>query len=72
METPDPVTRNDDALSIHRTFVVRLYVDPDPAHGRVCGRVEHVVSGEGAEFRSTEELLRFMGRRLDRCHGRQR
>lgn len=64
METPSPETEHPGALSIHRAFVVRLYADLDLAHDRVCGRVEHVVSGEGGEFRSVEELLGFIGRVL--------
>ena len=65
MNTQSPERQGAGALSIHRAFVVRLYADLDLAQDRVCGRVEHVVSGEGDEFRSVDELLRFMGRVLD-------
>jgi len=47
-------------LSIHRTFVVRVYDGVLPNAGEISGRVEHVVSGDLAEFRSMEELARFM------------
>ena len=53
-------------LSIHRAFVVRLYADLDPARERIGGQVEHVVSGEGAEFRSIEDLVQFMNRVLEK------
>jgi hypothetical protein len=59
-ETPSSEPGNPCTLSIHRAFVVRLYDDLDLAHARV----EHVVSGEGSEFHSADELLRFMGRPL--------
>jgi hypothetical protein len=51
-------------LSIHRAFVVRLYDDVDLPSGRIGGQVEHVLSGEGGEFRSVEELLRLMRQAL--------
>jgi hypothetical protein len=57
-------------LSIHRAFVVRLYADHDPARERIGGQVEHVVSGEGAEFRSLEELVQFMSRVLKQRQSR--
>ena len=53
-----------EALSIHRSFVVRLYPGADPTAGEISGRVEHVVSGEGREFRSTAELLASLGHLL--------
>ncbi len=63
-------TRGPDTLSIHRSFIVRLYpgVDPDTREdaGEISGWVEHVVSGEAGEFRSVEELLRFIGHFLRR------
>ncbi|MGH7320376.1 MAG: hypothetical protein ACRELA_12230 [Candidatus Rokuibacteriota bacterium] len=51
-------------LSVGRAFVVHFRDDVNPAAKRVQGRVEHVVSGEAARFRSLEELLAFVGRRL--------
>jgi hypothetical protein len=55
-----------DTLSIHRSFIVRLYPGVDPGAGEISGWVEHVVSGEAREFRSVEELLRFIGQLLRR------
>jgi len=53
-----------DALSIHRTFVIRLYADDDFTPEHVSGQAEHVLSGEGGEFHSVDELLRLMERVL--------
>jgi hypothetical protein len=55
-----------DHLSIHRSFVVRLYPSVDLDAGEISGWVEHVVSGEAVEFRSVEELLRFISQLLRR------
>jgi hypothetical protein len=49
-------------LSIHRSFVVRLYPEAPRGAARISGRVEHVVSGEAEEFRSVKELVRFFSR----------
>ena len=51
-------------LSIHRSFVVRIYAD-GPGRQEISGQVEHIVSGEAAVFHSTEELLQFFGRLCD-------
>ncbi len=50
-----------DTLSIHRSFVVRLYPAVDLDAGEISGRIEHVVSGEAKEFRSVGELLSSIG-----------
>jgi hypothetical protein len=50
-----------EALSIHRSFVIRLYAGADPAAGEISGRVEHLVSGEGREFLSTAEFVASLG-----------
>ena len=47
-------------LSVHRAFVIQLYVDTDVEAGRVAGRVEHVVSGQATYFPSLEVLLAFI------------
>jgi hypothetical protein len=48
-------------LSIHRAFVIHFYADRDRVERDVCrGRIEHVVSGEGGEFESVEDLLRIV------------
>jgi hypothetical protein len=53
-----------DALSIHRSFILRLYRGVDLDAGEISGLVEHVVSGEASEFRSVDDLLDFIGRFL--------
>jgi len=64
-----PSTRDERgrALSIHRTFVVRLYADEggdgDRAAERLAGRVEHVPTREEAGFSTVEELVAFLRRR---------
>ena len=58
--------RRPDSLSIHRSFIVRVYPGVDLDAGEISGRVEHVVSGEAGEFRSVAELLCFIGRLLRR------
>jgi hypothetical protein len=58
--------RGPNSLSIHRSFIVRLYPGADPDAGEISGWIEHVVSGEAEEFCSVEELLRFIGQLLRR------
>ena len=59
-------------LSIHRAFVVRLYADLDRAREQIRGQVEHVVSGEGGEFRSIDELVQFMSQVLEKRRSQSR
>jgi hypothetical protein len=47
-------------MSVHRSFVVRIYSDPGLADRRIYGQVEHVVSGKASEFQSIDDLLRFI------------
>jgi len=58
--------RGPNTLSIHRSFIIRLYPGADFDAGEISGRVEHVVSGEAGEFHSVEELLRFIAQLLRR------
>ena len=51
-------------LSPYRAFVVQFHGETNAAHGKVSGRVEHVVSGQATHFASVEELLAFIGRML--------
>jgi hypothetical protein len=44
--------KDPDTLSIHRSFIVRVYPGIDLDAGEISGWVEHVVSGEAGEFRS--------------------
>ena len=55
-----------DSLSIHRSFVLRLYPSADLDAAEISGRVEHVVSGETKEFRSVSDLLHSLGQLLHR------
>jgi hypothetical protein len=50
-------------------FVVQLGPESNPAEGRFEGWVEEVDSCTELRFRSTEELLKFMGLRLDLVRG---
>ena len=50
-------------------FVVQLGPESNPAEGRFEGWVEEVDSCIELRFRSTEELLKFMGLRLDLVSG---
>jgi hypothetical protein len=53
--------RVDDApLSARRAFVVQFRERTGKAPERFAGRVEHMVSGQAAHFRSAQELTRFM------------
>ena len=51
-------------LSPHRAFVVQFRAETAVEQGRFAGRVEHVVSGQAAQFQSLEELLAFIARVL--------
>ena len=53
-----------DSLSIHRSFVLRLYPSADLDAAEISGRVEHVVSGETKEFRSVSDMLHSIGQLL--------
>jgi hypothetical protein len=46
-------------------FVVQLGPETKPSEGRFEGWVEEVDSCREQRFRSTEELLRFLGQRFD-------
>jgi hypothetical protein len=46
-------------------FVVRLGPESKPSEGRFEGWVEEVDSCMERRFRSTEELLKFLGQRFD-------
>jgi hypothetical protein len=45
------------ASSGERAFVVQFRPETDVSEGRFEGRVEQIASGEGARFRSLEELI---------------
>lgn len=60
--TPDPAA--DRPLPVQRAFVVQLHATAAVAHRRLNGRVEHVLSGQAAHFRTLDELLAFIARVL--------
>jgi hypothetical protein len=50
---------------MREAFVLRLNSDSRPAVGRLSGWIEEVDTGRELRFRTTEELLEFLGRCLD-------
>jgi len=56
---------------MERASVVRRRPKTEPTLGRFAGWVEEVDTGEELRFRSTEELLRFLGERFDEALGRR-
>jgi hypothetical protein len=59
-----PPTDNPARLSVHRAFVVQFQADTVVEQGHLAGRVEHVVSGQAADFQSLETMLMFIGQVL--------
>jgi hypothetical protein len=57
-------------LSVHHTFVVQNHSDTAVERGNLAGRVEHVVTGQAADFQSLETLLAFIAQvlRAEREH----
>jgi hypothetical protein len=56
-----------DSLSVHRSFVLRLYPSTDFDAAEISGRIEHIVSGETREFCSMTELLHAIEQLLRRA-----
>lgn len=52
-----------------RGYVLKLHRDADPATGRLSGRLEHIASGEAAEFSSGAQLLRLLQAHATRTAG---
>jgi hypothetical protein len=52
-------------LSPQRAFVVQFRERTGDAQDRFEGRVEHIISGRAARFRSAAQLTRFMRRVLN-------
>ncbi len=44
----------------HRSYVLKLGPDADPATGRLAGRLEHIASGAQVDFDSGAELLAWL------------
>lgn len=51
-------------LSVYWAFVVQFDAHTDVARGHLAGWVEHVVSGQAADFQSLEMLLAFIAQVL--------
>ena len=66
---PALVARRRIGLPAERAFVIQLRADANLARGIVRGRVEHVLSGTAAHFRSVEELLGCMREIFARRNG---
>jgi hypothetical protein len=59
-----PPADNPAHLSVHWAFVVQFQVDTAVEQGHLAGRVEHVVSGQAADFQSLDTLLAFIAQVL--------
>jgi len=59
-----PVTPGGSPLSPRQAFAVQFRVGAETVRGRFAGRVEPVVSGHAAYFRSRAELGAFFTRAL--------
>jgi hypothetical protein len=59
-----PLADNPAHLSVNRAFVVQFQSDTAVEQGHLAGRVEHVVSGQAADFQSLEMLLVFIAQVL--------
>ena len=60
-----PLGEPGSTLSVHRAFVVHLGAGGGPGRRRFSGRVEHLSSGESAQFSSLKELRAFFAAILD-------
>jgi hypothetical protein len=65
-----PPADNPARLSVHRAFVVQFQADTAVEQGHLAGRVEHVVSGQAADFQSLETLLAFIAQVLREARDR--
>jgi hypothetical protein len=65
-----PPIDNPARLSVHRAFVVQFQADTVVEQGHLAGRVEHVVSGQAADFQSLETLLTFIAQVLREARDR--
>ena len=65
-----PPVDNPAGLSVHRAFVVQFQADTAVEQGHLAGRVEHVVSGQAADFQSLETLLAFIAQVLREARDR--
>ena len=61
-----PQSADDQPFPVQRAFVVQVHAAAQVVQGRLCGRVEHVLSGQAVHFDTLEALLAFMARVLTR------
>jgi hypothetical protein len=54
---------------MREAFVLRLNSDSKPAVGGLSGWIEEVDTGKELRFRTTEELVVFLGKCLDERRG---
>jgi len=64
-------SQNPSQLSVHCSFVVQFRTANDVRHGSCDGRVEHISSGQIADFSSVDDLLRFIERVLTKPRPRE-
>lgn len=48
-------------------YVLRLHRDARPAFGQLMGYIEHVVSGDSADFASGHALLEWLAAHSSKC-----
>jgi hypothetical protein len=65
-----PPADNPARLSVHRAFVVQFQADTAVEQGHLAGRVEHVVTGQAADFQPLETLLAFIAQVLREARDR--
>lgn len=64
-------SQNPSQLSVHCSFVVQFRTASDVRHGSCGGRVEHISSGQTADFSSVGDLLTFIERVLTKPRPRE-
>lgn len=54
------VLQDSPTFPTYRCYVVKLHRDAAPALGRLCGRIEHIASGDRTDFASGADLLAWL------------
>lgn len=62
MSQPNSPTTEGPLLTTGGIFVIHLRSDSDLGHRHLCGRIEHVMSGQNEPFGCLSEMLDFMAR----------
>ncbi|WP_280155505.1 hypothetical protein [Piscinibacter sp. XHJ-5] len=50
------------------SYVLKLHRDARPRLGLLCGRIEHIVSGDSIEFANSEALLAWLLQHAAQVH----